>query len=149
MHIAKLIIENFKCYEGRFLLDLNKGINILVGNNEAGKSTILEAIHLALSGMFNGRYLKNELSQYLFNKSVEKKYIESLGTSSPLPPPYVKIELFFSGETCPALANIEGDKNSANWPAAGFTDTELRCFDGTGGFRWKDGSSAASLNSRR
>jgi hypothetical protein len=35
------------------------------------------------------------------------------------------------------------------WPAAGFTDTELRCFDGTGGFKWREGSSAASSSLRR
>ena len=34
------------------------------------------------------------------------------------------------------------------WPAAGFTDTELRCFDGTGGFKWKEGSSAESSSLR-
>ena len=37
----------------------------------------------------------------------------------------------------------------ASWPAAGFTDTELRCFDGTGGFKWREGSSAASSSLRR
>jgi hypothetical protein len=35
------------------------------------------------------------------------------------------------------------------WPAAGFTDTELRCFDGTGNFRWKEGSILASSSLRR
>jgi TPR repeat protein len=35
------------------------------------------------------------------------------------------------------------------WPAAGFTDTELRCFAGTGGFKWREGSSAASSSLRR
>lgn len=54
MHITKVNIENFKCYKGKFSLKLNEGANILVGNNEAGKSTILEAIHLALSGVLNG-----------------------------------------------------------------------------------------------
>ena len=52
MYIKKIIIENFKCFEGGFPLELNKGLNILVGDNEAGKSTILEAIHLALSEIF-------------------------------------------------------------------------------------------------
>ena len=70
MHITKVNIENYKCFKGSFSLDLNDCVNIIVGNNEAGKSTILEAIHLALSGLLNGRYLKNELSQYLFNKEV-------------------------------------------------------------------------------
>lgn len=65
MHIKKIIIENFKCFEGRFSLGLNSQLNILVGDNEAGKSTILEAIHMALSGWIYGRYLGAELTQNL------------------------------------------------------------------------------------
>jgi hypothetical protein len=36
------------------------------------------------------------------------------------------------------------------WAAAGFTDTELRCFDEAGGGEWgrRDGRSAGSLSSR-
>lgn len=44
--IEKVRIENFKCIKGTFELDLKQGINILVGNNEAGKSTILEVDRL-------------------------------------------------------------------------------------------------------
>jgi putative ATP-dependent endonuclease of the OLD family len=76
--IDKINIVNYKCFYGKFPLQLNSGLNIIVGNNEAGKSTILEAIHLALSGMLNGRYLKNELSQYIFNKQVEIEYLTIL-----------------------------------------------------------------------
>jgi putative ATP-dependent endonuclease of OLD family len=74
MHIKEINIENFKCFKGKFNLKLNEGLNILVGDNEAGKSTILEAIHLVLTGLFNGRYLKNELTQYLFNNEVVAEY---------------------------------------------------------------------------
>lgn len=119
MHIEKVNIENFKCFEGKFPLRLNAGTNILVGNNEAGKSTILEAIHLALSGILSGRYLRNELSQYLFNKAVEDKYIKSLETDSPQTPPYISIELFLSGEDCPALAQLEGNGNSERISSCG------------------------------
>ena len=119
MRIDKVKIENFKCFEDKFSLGLNEGVNILVGNNEAGKSTILEAIHLALSGVLNGRYLKNELSQYLFNKAVEEEYIKSLKTDSPQTPPYISIELFLSGEDCSALAQLEGDDNSEKSSSSG------------------------------
>ena len=78
MNIKKIKIENYKCFYGKFFLDLNNGINILVGNNEAGKSTILEAVNLALSGIPNGRYLRNELSQYLFNHRAVCQYIDGL-----------------------------------------------------------------------
>jgi putative ATP-dependent endonuclease of OLD family len=49
-----------------------------VGDNEAGKSTIIEAIHLALTGLYSGKYLKNELSQYAFNNEIVAEYIQSL-----------------------------------------------------------------------
>ena len=102
MHIKKIIIENFKCFEGKFCLDLNKHLNILVGDNEAGKSTILEAVNLALSGWIYGKYLGTELTQSLFNNKVVKFFLESLTTaialfksfaifySNPLVNPYTK-----------------------------------------------------------
>lgn len=51
MAIQKIKISNFKCFKGLFEIELNKGLNILVGNNETGKSTILEAMHIALTGL--------------------------------------------------------------------------------------------------
>ena len=45
MNIRKITIKNFKCFKETFEIDLVDGINIIVGNNEEGKSTILEAIH--------------------------------------------------------------------------------------------------------
>jgi putative ATP-dependent endonuclease of OLD family len=111
MFIKELNIENFKCFKGKFCLKLNEGLNILVGDNEAGKSTILEAIHLALSGLFNGRYLKNELSQYLFNNEIVSEYVEKLAKSEPAPLPHILIELFIAGDE---LAKFEGDANSQN-----------------------------------
>ena len=67
MKIKKVYIENFKSFK-KLELDLDSGINILVGNNEAGKSTILEAIHLALTGLLNGKYLKNDLTFFRINR---------------------------------------------------------------------------------
>lgn len=78
MHIDKVTIENFKCFKGQFCLELSKGLNVLVGNNETGKSTILEAIHLALCGLLNGRYLKQELTQDIFNNDIRNEYLMSL-----------------------------------------------------------------------
>ncbi|MCD4804925.1 MAG: AAA family ATPase [Desulfobacterales bacterium] len=108
MKISRIKIENFKCFE-TFDLTLNDGLNILVGNNEAGKSTILEAIHLALTGLFNGRYLKNELTQYLFNNQVVAKYLYDLDQGKAAIPPYILIEIFISGEDLPSF---EGNDNS-------------------------------------
>ncbi len=55
--------SNFKIFKGCFPIDFKKGVNIIVGDNETGKSTILEAIHLALTGIFLGKYLENKLNR--------------------------------------------------------------------------------------
>lgn len=109
MRIEKLIIENFKCFNGRFCMELNEGLNILVGDNESGKSTILEAIHLSLTGLFNGRYLKNEITQYLFNWEVVADYLTQIADGVPSQLPYILFEVYMSGD---ALAILEGDGNS-------------------------------------
>ena len=90
MAIHKIKIENFKIFEGVFELEFNQGINILVGDNEVGKSTVIEAIHLVLTGMINGKYLNTELTQYLFNNNVVNKYIQSIADGKPMEPPAAK-----------------------------------------------------------
>ncbi|RWU08121.1 ATP-dependent nuclease [Pedobacter chitinilyticus] len=109
MYISKVIIKNFKSFREPFCLNLNKGLNIIVGNNGTGKSTILEAIHLALSGLSNGRYFKNDLSEYFFNYDSVHEYLDSLDTNKPLPPPEISIEVFIGGNDLPFF---EGDDNS-------------------------------------
>ena len=109
MYIEKINIENYKCFHGKFSLELNPTVNILVGNNESGKSTILEAINLALTGIINGRYLRNELTPYLFNSQTVHQYVHSLTTPNKQAPPTICIELYFQGEE---LASFKGNGNS-------------------------------------
>ncbi|MCK5224661.1 AAA family ATPase, partial [Candidatus Calescamantes bacterium] len=59
--------------------------------------------------VLNGRYLRNELSQYLFNNEVVNEYINSLKTDNPQPPPYILIEVFFDDIDFPMF---EGNGNS-------------------------------------
>lgn len=117
MHVNKVLIENYKCFEGRFKLLLAKDVNIIVGNNEAGKSTIIEAIHICLTGLLNGRHLRNNLSQYLFNNKVEKDYLDSLKTEEKLPPPKITIEVYL--EEGPAL--FEGNNNLEKTKSTGIS----------------------------
>jgi len=96
-------------------MDFSEGINIIVGNNESGKSTILEAINLCLSGIINGKYLRNELSQYLFNKKISDDYIDSLKTNQKIKPPEICIEVIFDKETYPnfmGTANLSKSEES-------------------------------------
>lgn len=107
--ITELHITNFKCFKEEFILPLNKGINILVGNNEAGKTTILEAIDLVLTGQYRGKSIKHDLSQYLFNYESVKEYILSLDTEDKKAPPSISIEIYFENEIYPIFM---GDDNS-------------------------------------
>jgi len=119
VHISKIHIENFKSFKGSFKLNLNKGVNILVGDNEAGKSTIIEAIHLALTGLYNGKYLRNELSQYVFNNEVVSEYIQGLEENNVAQSlPKILIEVFIEGE---GAAEFEGDGNSEKAKVSGFS----------------------------
>ena len=108
MAIRKVKIWNFKGFR-QFETEFNPGMNILVGDNESGKSTILEAIHLALTGIYCGRGIRNEISPYLINASARKEYIESLESGCPLAPPELKIEIYFAGSIDPSF---EGNMNS-------------------------------------
>lgn len=113
MGITKIKINNFKCFEGLFEIELNKGLNILVGNNEAGKSTILEAIHIALTGLYHGKSINSEISQYLFNKKIVETYINSVNKGTALPPPSISIEVFFDESIDPEYeGNDNSDRNS-------------------------------------
>ena len=107
MFIRKIKIHNFKCYKD-FEIILKEGLNIIVGDNEAGKSTILEAINLTLTGIIRGKSVWNEISQYIFNKDAIDEDIASL-SSVPIELPYIKIEIFFGGAETPLM---NGDNNS-------------------------------------
>lgn len=95
--ITRIVIQGYRLFE-EFELEPNPGMNILVGDNDAGKSTLLEAISLALTGRLNGRWAQEELNPYWFNQALVRRYFESLGTDSPQPPPEILIELYFTNE---------------------------------------------------
>jgi putative ATP-dependent endonuclease of OLD family len=112
MYIKKIIIQNFKCFNDVFELELNSGLNILVGDNESGKSTILEAIDLALSGYINGKYLKMELNESLFNKEVVKQYLLEVNGGKSVLLPSIVIELYCDFDDGGLNAEFEGNNNS-------------------------------------
>lgn len=106
--VERLKIHNYKCFRN-FEIEFNDGLSIIVGNNEEGKSTILEALQLTLSGMLNGRTLFTDVYESLFNKGSVDEYIQSLGTTDKKPLPTILIEVFLKGDD---LAKFEGDGNT-------------------------------------
>lgn len=117
IYIKSVHIENYKCFE-ELDIDFNENVNIIVGNNESGKSTILEAINLCLTGVINNRYLRNELNEYFFNTKVVKEFL----TEPNLPPPKFLIEVYLDSDeqnANKALEILKGSMNSKRSNSAG------------------------------
>lgn len=72
------------------------GLNIVVGGNEAGKSTLLEAIALGLTGRVNGRWAEEELNPYWFNQELVADYFAAHQAGQDPEPPEILIEVYLS-----------------------------------------------------
>jgi len=107
--ITKIHIENYKIFN-KFTLSFNEDLNIIVGDNETGKSTILEAINLALTKRLNGKAIEYELAPYLFNKQSEEDYLQSIQRGELNEPPKIVIELYFKDK--PEFFNLKGTNNT-------------------------------------
>lgn len=109
MLINKIFIENYKSLD-KFDLEFNNDLNIIVGDNEVGKSSLLEAINLALTGILNGRNIHYEISPYLFNKNIVDEYIAKLKKKEKVSPPKILLEIYFN--PIPEFASLKGTNNT-------------------------------------
>jgi putative ATP-dependent endonuclease of OLD family len=95
--ITRIVVKGYRLFAD-FELEPNAGTNIIVGDNDSGKSSLLEAIALALTGRINGRWAQDELNPYWFNAAGVEAYFESLDTASPIAPPEILIELYLTDD---------------------------------------------------
>jgi len=68
MFLEKFIIKNFRGIEN-ITLNFNKGLNVLIGENNAGKSAIIDALRLCLSYGNQRREIYISLSDFHIDKS--------------------------------------------------------------------------------
>jgi len=106
--LTKIHVQNYRYYE-RYALDFNKGLNILVGDNDSGKSTLLEAIGLALTGRVAGRTFATELSPFHFNSVAVAAYCDALRAKQEAVAPEIVIDLFM--EKNDDTAKLQGTNN--------------------------------------
>lgn len=118
MSLRRLIVYNYKSLK-YFDQVFSKDCNIIVGNNECGKSTILEAINLVFTGQLNGNNIAFELSPFLFNSQVVSDYIESLMQGQNPNPPYILIEAYLYDS--PEIASLRGSINKQKEDAVGLS----------------------------
>ena len=71
--IEKIKLKNFKRFK-TLELEFNQEINILIGDNESGKSSILSAINLVLSGSVNK--IESVGLESLFNSEVINNFLK-------------------------------------------------------------------------
>ncbi len=68
MYLEKFIIKNFRGIEN-ITLNFNKGLNVLIGENNAGKSAIIDALRVCLSYGNQRREIYISLSDFHIDKS--------------------------------------------------------------------------------
>ena len=68
MNIKRLKIEGYRLFKNEFSIELNKGLNIIVGENGCGKTTIIDALRLIFS---EDEYGRSGITEYDFHRSVK------------------------------------------------------------------------------
>ena len=109
MTIQRVIITNYKRLRS-VDIQLEAGTNVIVGNNESGKSTLLEAVNLALTGQINRRPAAYEMHPYLFNRTTVAEFVANVKAGNRVLPPEIAIELYFRETT--ENARLMGMHNS-------------------------------------
>lgn len=118
MYIKRIKIEGFKTFR-IFDLTLNEHLNIIVGDNETGKSSLLAAINLVMSNQLAGRNIQYELNPYIFNNSIVKEYFDAIENGGQPEPPHILIEAYLDDCKTGELAKLQGTNNSLGENCAG------------------------------
>lgn len=117
MKIKKIIVKNYKLLRDENI-SLNPGINIFVGDNDAGKSTILEALSILTTGKLNGNFLDRQLKANMFNRHARFEYINAIKENRRPEPPKIIFEAYFEGD-----AQYKGTQNSLSEDTSGINVT--------------------------
>lgn len=111
MILEKLRIQNYKSFSDKTFC-FNSYKNIIVGENEAGKSTIIEAIQIVLTGSLSYKNIFYSLNPHLFNKNVVDKYVSDIKAGSNPALPKIEIEAFLRDDKDYVV--LKGNNNSLN-----------------------------------
>ncbi|MEL5235751.1 AAA family ATPase [Serratia bockelmannii] len=113
MHVKSIKLTNFKKFKDEHL-EFNDDVNIFVGDNNAGKSTILEALEVVLNYNYRGRPFNTEFTPDIFNKDAVQQFLASDKSAKHLPS--MTIEAFIDG-----VPEYRGTNNFQKVDAQGIT----------------------------
>lgn len=91
-HIEKIIIRGLKKFEN-IVVSFNEHLNIIVGANEAGKSTILEAVNIVLNQQY--RNTDKSVLKDLFNINMVQNFKDNPSIQN-LPNIYIELHLILN-----------------------------------------------------
>lgn len=77
MKIKKILIHNYKMFKDE-IINVNEGFNIFVGNNDSGKSTLLEILQIIISGKIDNYSFERQIKASCFNYDVRLAFKEQL-----------------------------------------------------------------------
>jgi len=63
MYLKSIKLHNFRCFGDAQIIEFNRGLNVLVGENDSGKSAIIDAIRIVL-GTTDQSWYRMELSDF-------------------------------------------------------------------------------------
>ena len=99
MYFEKLTIQNFRGIE-KLDLELKPGINILIGDNATGKTTVLEAMTIALGSFLTGvpKITSLGIQQDDFRETME--VVAGASKQKHYYAPKIEFYLNLNGESC-------------------------------------------------
>jgi putative ATP-dependent endonuclease of OLD family len=110
MKINKLYIKNYRMFKDE-LIKVNSGCNIFVGDNNSGKSTLLEIIQVLLSGKINNSSFERQLKVSFFNYESRSIFKEIIADPSQKIEelPSIIVEAYFDNDV--SNSNYKGTNN--------------------------------------
>ena len=118
MHITRVVIQNYRTIRSA-TVEFRAGVTIVVGDNETGKSTLLEAIHAAVSGQLGGRSIRYQLHPFLFNRGASVEFARAVAAGESPAPPEILIEVYLSDDV--EVARLKGTINTRKEDSPGIS----------------------------
>jgi predicted ATP-dependent endonuclease of OLD family len=115
--IKQISIYGYKSLK-KFKMGFEPGVNIIVGDNDVGKTSILEAINLVLTGQLSGKSIFSEISPYIFNSDIVTEFIKNIGKPDAFPPRIVIEAIFYENDQ---TARLKGINNTSREDVPGIS----------------------------
>ena len=127
MYLKQVTIENFRGIEN-MTLDFHPGINLLIGNNGVGKTTVLEAIVAGLGACFKDIPVANAVSIKQTDVRQELQVVDGSPSVRYHAPVRISCEMQI-GEEVYAWSRVRKDESPNAKPIIEYPDKEKRIAD--------------------